>query len=173
MKKSIGLLLSALFLLGFLTAYKLNLNIGEVVGLLFPLKLLYWIPLLLLALFIISLVGIPAYTFYLLFEVFTMGFIFYLFWDLYNFKAISFLLIFFVLGKIPLFFLLILNTFYAFKFSKSFYRFLFNRFGQSIRNIKLYFKKMMIINIIFYLLTIFDVFLLSKLMTLLAKYLLF
>lgn len=173
MKKYIGLVISAIFLLGLLTAIKLDVSLGENLCLLFPLKLLYIMPLFLAAMFLLSLLGLPAYIFYLLFDVFTVGFLFSIFFKAYQFKGLLYFGVYFLLIKIPLIFLLILNIFYSFKYAKAFYRFIFNRFGQSIRNIKLYFKKMLIINIIFYFLVVVDVFLLSKLMTLLANHLFF
>ena len=171
MKKYIILLIISLILIGFISAFSSHIEVNNIQGLLFSYKTIYLSLFLVIILFFLSLIGIPSYSIYLLLDLFFLGELLYLFISNFNYKGFLYLIVYFLLFKIPLYFFLILNTFYTLKYSKNLYKFIFNKWGISIHNIKLYFKKILVINIIIYFIFLFKITFISKLMTLLGTYL--
>ena len=171
MKKYIILLPVAIILIGIVAAFCNHIEVNNITGLLFTYKSIYLSLFLIIILFLISLTGIPSYSLYLLLDLFFMGELLYLFISNFSYKGFLYLIVYFIVFKIPLYFLLILNSFYTLKYGKNLYKFIFNKWGISIHNIKLYFKKILVINIIIYFIFLFKIIFISKLMTLLGTYL--
>ena len=173
MKKYIVALCVAIVLIGVVAAFTSHIEVENITGLLFSYKMLYISLIIILILFLLSLTGLPSYIIYLLFDLFIFGELIYIFTSSFIYKGLIYLFVYFIIFKLPLYFLLILNTFYTFKYAKHLYRFVFNKWGMSIHNIKVYFKKMVTINIIMYAYFVLTIILGSKLMGLLANYLAF
>lgn len=146
MKKYIMAFVIAIIMLGIFVSINNHLAFNNLTGLLFSSKVMLINISLVILLFILGLTGLPTYLLYLLFDLFTLGLLLPVFFVSFSFKGVIYLLIYYILFKTFSYFLLLLNTFYAYKYAKNLYRFIFNRFGQSIHNIKLYFKKMSIIS---------------------------
>lgn len=173
MKKYIIALGIAIILVGVVAAFNNNIQLENVIGLLFSYKKLYIMLLIILTLFLISLLGIPSYVLFILFDLFNFGELLFIFTSNFSYKGIIYLFLYFIICRLPLYFMLILNSFYTLKYGKHLYRFIFNKFGKSIHNIKIYFKKMLTVNIITYGYFVLTIIIISKLMGLLAKSLLF
>ncbi len=173
MKKYIIALGIALILIGVVAGFINNITVDNITGLLFSYKFLYLYLIVFLILFITSLIGLPSYSLYIVYDLFTIGELLYIFTSNFSYKGFLYLLIYLIFIKLPLYFMLILNTFYTLKYGKHLYRFIFNKFGKSIHNIKVYFKKMVTVNIITYGYLVFTILIGGKLMGLLAKHLLF
>lgn len=146
MKKYILLLIVSVIALGVFTALNSHIT-PENITLIFSYKTMLIYTILIIILYIISLIGLPIYFIFTIIDLFISGILLYLFYLNYNLLGIIYILVY-IIFKLPLYFLLILNTFYTYKYAKNLYRFIFNKFGQSIKNIKLYFKKITIISII-------------------------
>lgn len=172
MKKYIMAFVIAIIVLGIFVSINNHLVFDNLSGFLFSPKVMLINIGLVVILFILGLTGFPTYFFYLTLDLFTLGLLIPSFFISFSFKGLIYLLIYYLLFKSFSYFLLILNTFYAFKYAKNLYRFIFNRFGQSIHNIKLYFKKMVIISTILICYTAIYNMMGKYLMNFLAKFLL-
>lgn len=146
MKKYIIVIILAIFFIGLIIGFNNNYDLKNFYEFTFSWQNLLASMIFLILGLILSLLGLPIYLIMLLFEIILMGIVTSYFLVSFSFKGILFVFLYTLVFKCIYWFLLFLNSFYAFKMIKNEMRYLFKKYRDCKNNIKLYFKKILVIN---------------------------
>ena len=136
MKKYIIAIVGALFIVGFVLGVNQSINYENIIGLSISYKYFLYILILILLGIAVSFIGIPFFVFYLTLEIILCGFITCSFIISFSLKGLLFSLIYLIIFKIIIWFLLLLIGFYSIKLIKNNFCYLIRRFKEYKRNSK-------------------------------------
>lgn len=147
MKKYIITIVLAIIIVGIIIGYNNQIDLSSIVSLNFTFKYFFYILVICASGMVLSYIGVPLFLVFLFFDLFSCGIVTSYFLLAFSFKGVIFSLLYIFIFKIIFWFLLLLNSFYSIKLIKNNYKYLFRRYRENKNNSKLYFKKMLIINI--------------------------
>ena len=148
MKKIILIIVASILVIGFIIGINQEYNMNNFVSITMSFKSFILYIMIIILGFLLSSIGMPCYYLFLFFELLLSGFIMALFIINYKINGLCFALLFILLFKIPSYFILLLSSFYYTKYIKNMFSYLFYRYTSSKKNYRMYFKKMLVINLI-------------------------
>lgn len=157
------------FLFGIIFAISHPINITNI-SFFYSSKYLLYSILIIISMYIFSICMVPINYIMLYIIFFISGYLNTIFYINYSYKGILFINILFII-KFIIYFCIILNSFYYKKYIQNIYKLIFKR--STLRNVKLYLKKMAVILAVIFVLILIDNIFVSISVSKLSKYLLF